>query len=60
MIYSNAIEEYLELFTLEEILEQSDLTDLETLTILYRAGHIKLPPYLEELGYVKEYEAMEE
>ncbi len=60
MIYENVIEEYLELFSLEEILEQSDLTDLDTLTILYRAGHIVLPPYLEELVSVEEYETMEE
>ncbi len=49
MIYSDPLEEYLELFKLEEILEQSDLTELETLTILYYSGHLRLPPYLEDL-----------
>lgn len=46
----NILEEYLELFTLEEILEQSDLTHIEALTILYRRGYIVLPPYLQELA----------
>ena len=49
MIYDNVIEEYLELFDLEDILEQSDLTHLQALTILYQHGHIVLPPFLEDL-----------
>lgn len=62
MIYTNVIEEYMELFNLEEILEQSDLTAYDALVLLYRGGHIRLPPYLEELVgdyYGQEYEAME-
>ncbi len=49
MVYDDPIEEYMELFKLEDILEQSDLTVFDALTILYLGGHIKLPPYLEEL-----------
>jgi hypothetical protein len=30
----------------EEILEESDLTEEEVVAILYRLGHIKMPPYL--------------
>ena len=33
-------------YTLEEILEQSDLTESEVLVILVREGHLKLPEIL--------------
>jgi len=59
MYYEDVIEEYLELFDLEEILEQSDLTALEVLTILFVSGHLELPPYLEEKLYdAKETESL--
>lgn len=48
------------LFSLEEILEMSDLTELEAVTILFRAGHIVLPPFLEEDLYVGELETSSE
>jgi hypothetical protein len=43
------LEEFLALFSLTEILEQSDLTKREAVYILYRVGHIALPPFLEDL-----------
>lgn len=45
------VEELFSLFTLEEILEMSDLTHEEAVTILFRAGHIALPPFMEENFY---------
>lgn len=43
------LDEYLELFTLTEILEQSDLTKRDVLYILYDMGHVALPPFLEDM-----------
>lgn len=50
------INQLLELFPIDEILEMCDITEEETLTILVVGGHIKLPPFIshstEELDHV--------
>ncbi len=40
-------EAMLEAFTLEEILEMSNMTELEALTFLIDHGLIEVPPFLE-------------
>ena len=40
------LERLLETYTLEEILEQADLTSLDALVLLVQYGHIKLPEVL--------------
>jgi hypothetical protein len=42
------IEKWLEVNSLEEILEEEDLTEEEVLYILFAHGHLKFPPWLED------------
>lgn len=41
--------EYLDLYSLYDILDQSGVTDVETLVHLLRTGFIEVPPYLEKM-----------
>ena len=44
----------LELFDLEDVFEQLDITPEQVLEILYEGGHIDLPPYLEPVEFTDE------
>ena len=44
------LEVWLSVDTLEDILEQNDLEPGEVLTVLFRAGLIALPPWLDGVG----------
>lgn len=41
-------EKWLEVYSLEEILEEEDLTAGDVLYILYAHGHLKIPTWLED------------
>jgi len=42
------IEKWLEVNSLEEILEEEDLTAEDVLYVLYAHGHLKFPPWLDD------------
>ena len=44
------VEKLLEITTLEDILEMSDLTEVEVLTLLLNEGYIELPEKYQEYG----------
>jgi hypothetical protein len=44
----------LELFSLEEVFENLDITPERVLEILYEGGHVDLPPYLKPVEYTEE------
>lgn len=48
MDIEDKIDVWLKEYTLEEILEQNDLTVEDVLLILYRSGNIALPDWLED------------
>lgn len=47
---------WLEVNSLEEILQENDLDDVEALTILWSHGHIRIPMWLEDDDYEEDYE----
>lgn len=51
---TDAALEYLDLYSLYDILDQSGVTDVETVVHLLRTGFIELPPYLEKHFIEKE------
>lgn len=42
------IEKLLDTLSLEDIFEELDITPHEVLVILFKGGHVELPPWLEE------------
>jgi len=44
------VEKLLEITTLEDILEISDLTEVEVLTLLLNEGYVELPEKYKEYG----------
>lgn len=47
IIYAVSIHDLLEIFTLEEIFEQCNVTPEEVLEFLVKESFIELPPYME-------------
>ena len=54
MDISHKIEKWLEVCSLEDILEEEDLTPEDVLYILFAHGHLKFPPWLEDIEYEDE------
>lgn len=47
-IYDEVIKEMLSLFSLEDLLDQMDITQEQVLYILLSGGHVSPPPFLEK------------
>lgn len=47
-MFEEEIKELLDLYELDDLFDELDITKEEVLTILLEGGHVALPPYLEK------------